>query len=97
MPRSFLQGVPVLSADEVVHRLYSAGGAAVRPVAAAFPSAVVAGAVDRVALSKCVVGNEAAMQQLEGIVHPLVEQERLKFLQEVSRVVEKSNTPYCRL
>lgn len=81
----FLQdsGVPVLSADAVVHQLYAAGGAAVQPVAAAFPSAVVDGAVDRARLSACVVGNEAAMQQLEGIVHPLVEAERLKFVQQV--------------
>lgn len=78
-----LQGVPVLCADEVVHKLYSAGGAAVAPVGAAFPSAVVDGAIDRAALSKCVVGNEAAMKQLEGIVHPLVEQERKQFIAEV--------------
>lgn len=76
------QGVPVLCADEVVHKLYSAGGAAVAPVGAAFPSAVVDGAIDRAALSKCVVGNEAAMKQLEGIVHPLVEQERKQFIAE---------------
>jgi dephospho-CoA kinase len=78
-----LQDVPVLCADEVVHTLYSAGGAAVAPVGAAFPSAVVDGAIDRPSLSKCVVGNEAAMKQLERIVHPLVEQERAKFIQEV--------------
>lgn len=78
-------GVPVLSADEVVHQLYARGGAAVQPVGAAFPSAVVDGAVDRAALSKCVVGNEAAMQQLEALVHPLVEAERLRFVQQVTR------------
>lgn len=76
-------GVPVLSADDVVHQLYAVGGAAVEPVGAAFPSAVVNGAVDRTALSKCVVGNAAGMKQLEGIVHPLVEQERVKFVQQV--------------
>eukprot|EP00882_Tetradesmus_deserticola_P019479 GHRQ01020970.1.p1 GENE.GHRQ01020970.1~~GHRQ01020970.1.p1 ORF type:complete len:193 (+),score=82.07 GHRQ01020970.1:69-647(+) len=77
-----LHGVPVLCADEVVHQLYSAGGAAVGPVAAAFPSAVADGAIDRAALSKYVLGNEAAMKQLEAIVHPLVEQERAKFMQQ---------------
>jgi dephospho-CoA kinase len=79
-----VQGVPVLCADEVVHKLYSAGGAAVAPVGAAFPSAVVNSVVDRAALSKCVVGNEAAMKQLEGIVHPLVEQERAAFIKQVN-------------
>jgi dephospho-CoA kinase len=76
----------VLCADEVVHKLYAAGGAAVAPVGAAFPIAVVEGAIDRPALSNCVVGNEAAMKQLESIVHPLVEQERAKFIQEVCQV-----------
>jgi dephospho-CoA kinase len=75
--------IPVLSADDVVHKLYAAGGAAVAPVGAAFPDAVVAGAVDRVQLSKYVVGNEDAMRQLEALVHPLVEAERLKFVQQV--------------
>lgn len=82
---SFLpaHNVPVLSADEVVHKLYAVGGAAVDPVGAAFPDAVVSGAIDRAQLSKYVVGNEAAMKQLEGIVHPLVEAERLQFIQQV--------------
>lgn len=74
--------VPVLCADEVVHQLYAAGGAAVAPVGAAFPDAVVSDAVDRAQLSKYVVGNEAAMKQLEGIVHPLVEAERLRFVRQ---------------
>ena len=77
------QNVPVLCADAVVHKLYAAGGAAVAPVGAVFPDAVVAGAIDRPQLSKYVVGNEAAMKQLEGIVHPLVEAERLQFVQQV--------------
>jgi dephospho-CoA kinase len=75
--------VPVLCADEVVHQLYAAGGAAVAPVGAAFPDAVVSDTVDRTQLSKYVVGNEAAMKQLEGIVHPLVEAERLRFVRQV--------------
>jgi dephospho-CoA kinase len=41
------------------------------------------GAVDRGRLSKCVVGNESAMSQLEAIVHPLVEAERAAFLRQV--------------
>jgi dephospho-CoA kinase len=77
------RNVPVLSADEVVHKLYSVGGAAVGPVGAAFPDAVVSRGIDRAQLSKYVVGNEAAMKQLEGIVHPLVEAERLQFIQQV--------------
>lgn len=89
------QHVPVLCADEAVHQLYAAGGAAVAPVAAVFPDAVVAGAIDRTQLSKYVVGNEAAMKQLEGIVHPLVEAERLKFIQQVG--VEQNQGMGCWL
>eukprot|EP00955_Chlamydomonas_euryale_P074018 361917-Chlamydomonas_euryale.AAC.9 len=72
------------SLAKVVHELYSVGGAAVAPVAAAFPSAVSGGAVSRPALSACVVGNDAAMAQLEAIVHPLVAQRRRDFLENVS-------------
>jgi dephospho-CoA kinase len=71
------RGVPVVDADALVHRLYAQGGAAVAPVGAAFPSAIVDGAVSRPALGAAVVGDEAAMKRLEGIVHPLVEAARL--------------------
>eukprot|EP00879_Flechtneria_rotunda_P001813 GHRR01001977.1.p1 GENE.GHRR01001977.1~~GHRR01001977.1.p1 ORF type:complete len:282 (+),score=68.37 GHRR01001977.1:23-868(+) len=77
-------GVPMFCADEVVHKLYSPAGAAVALVGQVFPNAVIDGAVDRAALSKYVIGNEAAMKQLEGIVHPLVEAERLKFLRQAA-------------
>ncbi|MBW3560620.1 MAG: dephospho-CoA kinase, partial [Proteobacteria bacterium] len=40
-------GAPVYDADAAVHRLYAPGGAAVAPIAAAFPGVVVDGAVDR--------------------------------------------------
>lgn len=70
------RGVPVIDADAIVHALYGRGGAAVAPIAAAFPSAVVDGAVSRPDLSRAVVGDGAAMARLEAIVHPLVEAER---------------------
>jgi dephospho-CoA kinase len=72
--------VPVLDADAVVHALYAPGGAAVAPVGALFPSAVVDGGVDRAALSKAVVGDAAALAALEAAVHPLVAAERRAWL-----------------
>lgn len=63
-----------------MHALYGAGGAAVDPIRAAFPSAVIDGAVSRPALGACVLGNDAAMRHLESIVHPLVSAERRFFL-----------------
>ncbi|EIE26684.1 P-loop containing nucleoside triphosphate hydrolase protein [Coccomyxa subellipsoidea C-169] len=73
-------GVPVFDADQVVHRLYSQGGGAVHLIGEHFPQAIVDQAVDRQQLSKCVVGNKEALKQLEGIVHPLVSDERRKWL-----------------
>src|SRR5271154_539188 len=65
-------GVPVYDADAAVHRLYVAGGAAVAPIARAFPGAVKDGRVDRGALSALIAGNDTAFKTLEAIVHPLV-------------------------
>jgi dephospho-CoA kinase len=63
-------GVPVHDSDETVHRLYA--GKAAPLIEAAFPGTVAAGAVDRQALSRHVLGDPAALKRLEAIVHPLV-------------------------
>lgn len=74
-------GVPVYDADASVHRVFSAGGAAVGPVEAAFPGVVVDGAIHRPTLSKQVVGDPAALARLEAIVHPIVRRVQDRFLQ----------------
>jgi dephospho-CoA kinase len=66
------QGVPVHDADAVVHRLYE--GAAVQAIESAFPGTTGAGKVDRTTLAARVLGDDAALRQLEAIVHPLVQQ-----------------------
>lgn len=73
-------GIPVYDADAAVHALYDRGGAAVAPIAEAFPEAVVDGRVDRERLSRLVLHDKAAMQKLESIVHPLVGQAQMDFL-----------------
>ncbi|WP_298725093.1 dephospho-CoA kinase [uncultured Ferrovibrio sp.] len=73
-------GVPLFDADATVHALYAKGGAAVEPLRAAFPDAVVDGAVDRAILSRLVLGKPDEIRRLESIVHPLVGEERLRFL-----------------
>ncbi|MDG5495824.1 dephospho-CoA kinase [Niveispirillum sp. BGYR6] len=73
-------GCPVHDADATVHRLYARGGAAVAPIQALFPQVVRDGAVDRVALSAAVLGNPAALQRLEALVHPLVQKASRDFL-----------------
>lgn len=72
-------GVPVYDADAAVADLYSKGGAAVGPVGEAFPGVVVAGAIDREALRRAVLGDPEALKRLNGIVHPLVGRDRVQF------------------
>ena len=75
------EGAPGFDSDAAVHALYARGGAAVAPVEAVFPGVTRDGVIDRDALSKRVVGDEAAIKQLEQIVHPLVRQAQAEFLQ----------------
>jgi dephospho-CoA kinase len=65
-------GVPVYDADAAVHAAYARGGACVEPLGAAFPGVIKDGAVDREALRQAVLGDPAAMQRLNGVVHPIV-------------------------
>jgi len=74
------EGVPVHDADQVVHRLYE--NEAVPLIEAAFPGTTVDGKVDRVKLGSRVMGDLAALRQLEAIVHPLVWDAELRFLAE---------------
>lgn len=74
-------GIPVYDADAAVHRLYEKGGAAVAEIAKAFPGCVAGNAVDRAALTREVTEDKEAFKRLEGIVHPLVAREQLKFLE----------------
>jgi len=75
-------GVPVYDADAAVHKLYEKGGKAVEPLRAAFPAAIMDDAVDRKALSRCVIGLPDEMKKLEAIVHPLVGEAQMEFLRE---------------
>jgi dephospho-CoA kinase len=73
-------GVKVHDSDAAVHALYR--GAAAPLVEAAFPGVSRDGAVDREALGQRVIGDPAAMAQLEAIIHPLVRGDRAAFLTE---------------
>ena len=76
--------IPVFDADAAVHRLQGPGGAAVRPIEAAFPGTTRGTprgpAVDREGLRRAVIGHDAALNRLEAIVHPLVRGEERRFL-----------------
>lgn len=75
------EGAPAFDSDDAVHALYAEGGAAVKPVEAAFPGVTKGGAIDRAALSARVVDHPEAIKQLEAIVHPLVRQAQADFLE----------------
>src|SRR6476659_6016024 len=76
-------GVPVHDADAIVHRLYE--GEAAPAIEAAFPGTTVGGKVDRAKLAARVLGDKAALRQLEAVVHPLVREAERKFLAEAAR------------
>ncbi|MBT1511312.1 dephospho-CoA kinase [Bradyrhizobium sp. SRL28] len=76
-------GVPVYDADAAVHKIYE--GEAAPAIEAAFPGTTVDGKVDRAKLSAKVVHDQAAIKQLEQIVHPMLGASRRKFLDEAER------------
>jgi dephospho-CoA kinase len=75
------EGIPVHDSDAAVHDIYDVGGAAVPVVGAAFPGVVAEGRIDRQKLAAQVLGEPEALQRLERIVHPLVAEHRLLFLE----------------
>lgn len=73
------EGCAVWDADAAVHRLYAPGGAAVAPMRAEFPEAVIDGAVSREALKRIIGADPSALKRIERIVHPLVAEDREAF------------------
>lgn len=72
-------GCAVWDADAAVHRLYAPGGAAVQPIAAVFPDAIVKGGVSREVLKRHIAADPEALRRIEAIVHPLVALDRAGF------------------
>lgn len=73
------EGVPVISADEIVHDLYR--GEAAPLIEAAFPGAAPAGQVDREILSQKLLADPGGFKTLEAIVHPLVRAREQAFVE----------------
>ena len=76
------EGCAVWDADAAVHRLYAKGGAAVAPMAAVFPEAVLDDSVSREALKAIIGRDPQALRRIEQIVHPLVAKDRAQFIAE---------------
>ena len=73
-------GIPVWDADNAVHKLYSAGGAAVPAIQELYPEAIEHEEVSRPALKRLIQSNENVLGELERIVHPLVATDRENFI-----------------
>ncbi|WP_137700946.1 dephospho-CoA kinase [Marimonas lutisalis] len=73
-------GCDVWDADAAVHRIYTEGGAAVEPMRALFPVAIIDGAVSRDVLKQIIAEQPDALKQIEQIVHPLVAVDRAEFV-----------------
>ncbi|MEN8935938.1 dephospho-CoA kinase [Planktotalea arctica] len=80
-------GCDVWDADAAVHRIYEKHGAAVDPMQAAFPEAILDGSVSRDALKRIIGNDPSALKQIEAIVHPLLGEDRARFISESSKVI----------
>jgi len=75
------QGVPLFDADAAVHELQGSGGALVEKIEALFPGSTNSDGVDRQKLGALVLGDPAALQRLERLIHPAVVDMRQAFLE----------------
>lgn len=87
------EGVAVHDADAAIARLYAKGGKGAKTIVDAFPEAVKDGAVDRAALSALVMKDPGALARLEALVHPLVAEDRTRFLQETKAPIVLLDIP----
>ena len=77
------RSIPVHNADKVVHRLLGPHGAAIAKIKATFGAEIgdVEIGVDRGKLGALVFANDTARTTLESILHPMVSDDRDRFLQ----------------
>ncbi len=78
-------GIPVFDSDAEVHHQYARGGEAAAQIASRFPDVMVQGAVDRQALSRIILDNPAALAIVESIVHPIIRNRQIEFLDHCRR------------
>ena len=87
------EGCAVWDADAAVHRLYSAGGAAVAPLSQTFPDAIENGAVSRDRLKTIIAADPDALAVIESIVHPLVAADRAAFVAQTKASIAVFDIP----
>ncbi len=71
------RGAAIVDTDQIAHQLTQPGGTAMAAIRAAFGAEFVSadGAMDRVKMRQRVFSDGAAKQQLEAILHPLIQSE----------------------
>ncbi|WP_419728465.1 dephospho-CoA kinase [Lichenicola sp.] len=78
-------GLPIFDADATVHALQAPGGRAVAAIGRLIPATVRDGRIDRAALRRAVIADDALMLRLERIIHPMVRAEQKRFLARMRR------------
>lgn len=73
-------GVPVFDADAAVHQLQGPGGELVAAIESLHPGVTGPAGVDRQKLGAAVLGDRAALDRLERLIHPAVARKREAFL-----------------
>ncbi|ALE03268.1 dephospho-CoA kinase [Bartonella ancashensis] len=81
-------GVPVFSADEIVHKLYQQK-TTLLAIKNVFPDIIKNGQIDRLELSEIITHNSNELQKLEKIIHPLVRKEEKEFIKVAREQGEK--------
>lgn len=87
------EGCALWDADAAVHRLYAKDGKAVAPLGSVFPDAVSDDAISRDALREIIARDPSALKAIEGIVHPLVVQDRKDFIAQTQAEVAVFDIP----
>ena len=73
--------LPLFDADKTAHFLTQPKiGKAIKPIKRAFPDCVENGMMDRKKLAKRIFQDEKAKKRLENILHPMIAQERQRFI-----------------
>lgn len=74
-------GIPIHDSDRAVHDALLPEGSAFAEVSTKFPDAVEQGTINRQQLGKIVFGNPEKRQELESILHPVVQKSQMEFIQ----------------
>jgi dephospho-CoA kinase len=77
-------GCDVYDADAAVHRMYGKGGLAIEPMRAMIPAAVVNDEISRDHLREAIMNDPTLLKKIEGVVHPLLGQDRADFMAKVT-------------